>query len=113
MSSLIRIVHYLDLESYKGPRSNHNMPIEIPCVTSDLKSIIMLVKSVTISKIFAVEIVRHHDLDLWNGSRSNANMLIEIPYATSYLMEIVFSPCFFQNFQDIHCRNVHDRDLGL
>ena len=86
MFSLIQNVHYNNLNLYKVLRSNLNITIGLPCMTSYLMTIIMLALSDTISKIFAIKIVHDHDLDQCNRSRSNTTILIKSPNTTLYFM---------------------------
>ena len=70
---------------------------------------VMLPRSVTISKIFAVKIVHNHDLDLWHGSRSNVIILIESTIMTSFYGND--NVCHIG--QAICCQNMHHIDYDL
>ena len=75
-----RNVHDLDLSNRS--RSNVNMPIESPYVTSYLMVIVFC--PVFVSGVFAVEMV--HNLELENEPRSNTNMPIENRCVTFHLL---------------------------
>ena len=94
-------MHDLNLDLHNGPRSNANMPIEIPYTISNLMSMVNIAFPFTVFKTFAFGICIIVTMTL-TFSRSNVNMAIESQYTTSYLTQIANVFPNYHHFQHIH-----------